>query len=336
VDRFTSVSVVGPNEAWATGDFSTGHESGPTGAFIERWDGRNWRLAQAAIPDGANLWSVSASGRSDAWAAGAPEYGGQLILHWDGKRWMRIQAPRVRGALPFAIASLGPGDVWAVGVARRHRTLIEHWDGTRWKVFPGPRPVSARRGRFAILLAVTARSPRDVWAAGYRGRSPSKVSRTLIEHWDGRRWTIVPSPNIKAPNGVVNNILFSISAAGKDDVWAAGSWGTQAGGYGGKGDHALALRWNGKRWSRFGTPTFAGRSLLSSVLARGGHVWAVGDRGSGSRRRPLILRRKGDRLAAVAAPPGFDLASVASDKAGKILWTVGARGKRPLAARCAS
>jgi hypothetical protein len=337
-DRFTSVAAVTRHEAWATGDFFTGQEGGRTGAFIEHWDGRRWRLAQAPIPRGANLWSMSATGRADVWAAGATEYGGQLIERRDGKRWRRVTMPQVRGALPFAIVSVAPDDVWVVGVARAThglRALTEHWDGNRWTVVPSPNPSSNRRGRFAILLAVTAISPADVWAAGYRGRIGSSASRTLIEHWDGRRWTIVPSPNTRSPNGVVNNILFSISSSRKDDVWAVGSWGSRAGGYGGKGDHALVLHWDGRRWSPITTPTHEGRSLLSAVVARGEQVWAVGDQGLAPRRRPLILRWDGVHFAMVAAPPGFGFASVSSDQAGKNIWAVGSSGKKPLAARCA-
>src|SRR5215211_3476310 len=336
-DRFTSVVVVNRHEAWATGDFFTGEEGGRSGAFMERWDGRSWRLVEAPVPPGSDLHSVSASSRADAWAAGAAG-GGQLIEHWDGKRWEKVTAPRVRGGLPFAIASLAPDNVWAVGVAksaRGLRTLTEHWDGTRWTVVPSPNPASAAGGRFAILLAVTATSSTDVWAAGYRGRTGSNVSRTLIEHWDGRRWTIIPSPNTRAPNGVVNNILFSISSAREDDVWAVGSWGGLAGGYGGTGDHALALQWDGSRWSRITMPTQDGRSLLSSVVVLGEQVWAVGDQGVGPRRRPLILRLDGARFAAVAAPPGFDLRSISADQSGKNLWAVGSSSTKPLAARCA-
>src|SRR5206468_4071367 len=44
-DRFNSVAGISPREAWAVGDYFTGHEGGPHGAFIERWNGRRWRVA---------------------------------------------------------------------------------------------------------------------------------------------------------------------------------------------------------------------------------------------------------------------------------------------------
>ena len=52
------------------GRFLHGRRRGSNGAFIEHWDGRSWRVAQAPIPAGANLWSISASGRADVRPAG--------------------------------------------------------------------------------------------------------------------------------------------------------------------------------------------------------------------------------------------------------------------------
>ena len=77
-DRFDSVAAVSPREAWAVGDYYTGREGGPSGAFIERWNGRRWKVAAPMLP-GAILWSVSASGARDVWAVGQSGAGRQLI-----------------------------------------------------------------------------------------------------------------------------------------------------------------------------------------------------------------------------------------------------------------
>jgi hypothetical protein len=44
------------------------------------------------------------------------------------------------------------------------------------------------------------------------------VSHTLIEHWNGSAWTIVPSPNV----GSGNNSLAAVAARSANDVWAVG------------------------------------------------------------------------------------------------------------------
>jgi len=166
-DRFESIAAVSPRDAWAVGDYFTGREGGRQGAFIERWNGQRWRLVSAPIPRGAILWSLSASGARDVWAVGQAGDGGQLIEHWDGARWRVVAAPHPPAPIPFSVAARTPRDVWAVGVRNRGgggETLIEHWDGARWMVVPSPSP-HAPPGRrpYAILRAVTAISPNDVW-----------------------------------------------------------------------------------------------------------------------------------------------------------------------------
>ena len=43
--------------------------------------------------------------------------------------------------------------------------------------------------------------------------------QTLVEHWNGSAWSVVPSPN--AP-GTRSNSLVSVSAVAANDVWAVG------------------------------------------------------------------------------------------------------------------
>jgi hypothetical protein len=319
------------------GDYYTGRENGPHGAFIERWNGRRWRVAAAPIPRGATLQAVSASGAGDVWAVGMRRNLGQLIEHWNGVRWRVVPAPQPSGIL-HAVAARMPRDTWAVGTRKRgsdFETLIQHWNGTRWKVIPSPSPPAAPgQRRYTILQAVAALSPTDVWAAGLSVTGvPAATSRTLIEHWDGRRWTIVPSPNVRTARGVTNNTLFSISGRRRDDVWAVGSWGGLRGGYGGQGDHTLAMHWDGRRWSRTATPALGERALFFGVAARAGQAWAVGDRGLQPDQQTLIERWDGARWSVKRSPAGFSLAAVSASPDGA-LWTIGASGRQPLAARC--
>ncbi len=331
-DRFNSVTATSSGRAWAVGDYFTGREGGPNGAFIEEWTGRRWRLVGRPLPNAAG-WSVSASGENDAWALGD-----HLLEHWNGQDWRDVATARFRGSrVLHAIATRGQHDAWVVGERWRGngkigKTLAEHWNGKRWSMVATPNP-SARGGRHdAILRAVTIRSASDAWAVGYllTGRR-MLASRTLIAHWNGRRWRIVPSPSVRASTGVLNNILFAVSADRSNDAWAVGLYGGEAGGYGGRGDHALVLHWNGHRWSRAALPVIRERSLLSGVAARGGRAWAVGDRGVQPRQRPLIERWDGRHWTIARNPRGFDLAAVSTPPRGRA-WAVGADGRRPLAA----
>jgi hypothetical protein len=186
--------------------------------------------------------------------------------------------------------------------------------------------------RYAKLEAVAAVSSHDVWAVGEYGTVPFSVTRTLIEHWNGRRWTIVRSPNVSSARGAINDILFAISGSRSDDVWAVGSWGT-TGGYGGRGDHALALHWNGRVWSLVRTPPITERSVLTGVATRDGQAWAVGNRGES---HTLIEHWNERRWTIVPSPDGRWLSAIATGRSGALLavGASGPNGSRPLAARC--
>ena len=56
----------------------------------------------------------------------------------------------------------------------------------------------------------------DVWVAGYY--FPGSYAQTLIEHWDGTSWSVVPSPN-----GCCT--LRGVAAVAANDVWAVGNQG---------------------------------------------------------------------------------------------------------------
>jgi hypothetical protein len=326
-DRFDSVTATASGEAWAVGDYFTGHEGGPNGSFIEKWNGERWQLVGRPIA-GANLWSVAVSSPRNAWAVGD-----HLLEHWNGQRWQRATpAPVQGGSILWATATHGQ-DAWLVGERwhsgqRNGATLIERWDGTRWAVVPSPNPPATSRPSDAILQAVNFRSASDAWAVGYQidGRH---VARTLVEHWDGSRWRIVPSPSVRASNGVLYDFLWAVTADRADDAWAVGSYESHAGGFGGGGDHALVLHWNGRRWSQEVLPPIRERTFLHGVIARAGTAWAVGDRGH---RQTLIEHWTGTQWTVAPSPKGFALAAASAPTHGRA-WAVGSAGRSPLAAQ---
>ena len=80
-----------------------------------------------------------------------------------------------------------------MGAANAH-TLAEHWDGASWSVVSDAAPGT---GSFPEdqLTNVVALSSRNVWAVGFASGS-NDVLRTLVEHWNGSIWTVVPMPNV--------------------------------------------------------------------------------------------------------------------------------------------
>src|SRR5581483_11242549 len=140
------------------------------------------------------------------------------------------------------------------------QTLIVHWDGSAWDQIASPNVgVSSN-----ILNAVAAVTATDVWAVG-QFSAASGFLHTLVEHWNGRQWSIVPSPNV----GTHNNVLHGVSAVSATDAWAVGSVLDSNG-----TSHALIEHWNGTAWSVVTTDTMPS-SLMAVAAIATNDVWAV-------------------------------------------------------------
>jgi hypothetical protein len=79
-----------------------------------------------------------------------------------------------------------------------------HWDGTSWSVVKSPTPAG-----IADLAGVEALATDDIWAVGGRVNQQANAVRTLVEHWNGTAWKVVPSAN-KGPS---DNHLWGVAAA---------------------------------------------------------------------------------------------------------------------------
>jgi hypothetical protein len=191
------------------------------------------------------LTSVSVVSASDVWAVGTGGLGVALIMHWNGTRWS------ADSNLPYCcvlagVAALSANDVWAVG-----GSLALHWNGKSWARVPVPKGTGS-------LNAVAATSPGDVWAVGSGSNQP------LVDHWNGRQWTVQHLPSVPGGGG-----LSGVAARTAHDVWVVGSVGAQT----------LIEHWNGAKWTRIASPGLPGASAssLASVTATGAdYAWAVG------------------------------------------------------------
>jgi hypothetical protein len=169
------------------------------------------------------LSSVSAAAPDDIWAVGAfGAYDNRQVLieHWDGIQW-RIINP-VPGTLAGALLSvevLSNRSAWAVGYSGSEffrTTLIMRWDGISWTEAPSPSPGILDN----TLYDVAAVTGQDIWAVGSY-RNDYSLDETLILHWDGGRWTTVPSPN----DPYAANFLYALEVVSARDMWAVGMSG---------------------------------------------------------------------------------------------------------------
>jgi hypothetical protein len=245
--------------------------------FILRWNGTDWARVQSPSPSNStnDLSGVAAVSGTDAWAVGqfsTPAGSRVLVLHWNGKHWARTAAPAPGSANELtAVTAISARNVWAVGtfsIGSLTKTLIEHWNGARWARVPSPNPRNLTGD--ITLDGVTGISASNAWAVGtyFAGIG----YKTLIEHWNGRTWKLVTSPN---PG--TGNFLLSVTAKSANRAWAVGSTIT------GAAQKTLIVRWNGRSWNRVPSPSPGPgqANQLSGVAAiSGSGIWAVGFSGN--------------------------------------------------------
>jgi hypothetical protein len=286
--------------------------------------GLAWRVVNSPNPSNSNnpVGDVAAVSSNDVWMVGVYDdsnlIGRVLIMHWDGSQWSLMEGPNP-GTTTSNLAgldTLASNDVWAVGYYRSgpgSSTLVEHWDGTQWSVVPSPDP---NPGEGNVLRAVAATAPNDVWAVGdfIVNNGGIGTYRTLIEHWDGTQWSVVPSPNV----GSHHNSLWDVAAVSSNDVWAVGLYIDDVTGV----RQTLTLHWDGVEWTHVPSPSPGYNNILRGVFAVSSNdVWAVGGRGN----QTLVLHWDGTEWSVVPSPnPNVlnELYGVAATDADDV-WAVG-------------
>jgi hypothetical protein len=116
------------------------------------------------------------------------------------------------------------------------------------------------------LHGIAAIASDDIWAVGTQEGGDSS---TLIEHWDGTSWMVVPSHSPPMTDGY----LDAVAGAGADDVWAAGySYGADS--Y----DPGLLEHWDGSSWSIVDGPAgITGGYRIHALTASPAGVVAAGE-----------------------------------------------------------
>jgi hypothetical protein len=235
------INALGPDDIWAVGVDDEPRPGGRTPALVLHWDGTSWKN-QATPYDGSFMEfdAVSALSDSDVWAVGTAD-GGAVIEHWNGFRWRLreagLQGPRLGGSFLSGVDAFAADDVWAVGGRHTAGTLALHWDGTSWSTAYPPGGTAPATG----FDAISATGPDDVWAVGGKG-TPGGGQSTLIDHWDGTRWSRVPSPDRSRPR-TYSDYFLGVSAVSPSGALAVGVYSTHA-----KHKPILA-RWDGAHWT---------------------------------------------------------------------------------------
>lgn len=272
------------NDIWAVGSVNDGRD-----VHIRHWDGTTWRTVTGAPipspPPGrrlrtTGLFGASALTASDVWVVGKAEFDDfsrhTVTEHFDGSSWTLVPSPADPGSELMDVDAVAHGDAWAVGSSGAG-TLAIHWNGAAWTTAPTP-----NANLINELDGVSMAAGSDVWAVGSSVKNPNdgiSVSHTLIQHWNGSRWKIVPSPNV----GAGNNALLSVAARSATDAWAVGYYDDVTGDIPIR--QTLVLHWNGSHWKRIASQNVGGGdNWLSSIVAPHGvaDVWASGTSADGT------------------------------------------------------
>jgi len=287
-----AASASSPTDIWAVGQ-STIH-----------FDGTKWTAFPAPMNPGNNtsaLQGVADISPTEAWAVGGTNANSttgvsQLIEHWDGTQWSLFPGP-VFGSTDetylYGLTAISANDIWAVGYSGLNFvTFSEHYDGAAWTLVSTPNVGSGPNS----LGGVVALAPDNVWAVGYSTATqkppPGQYdvpTKTLIEHYDGTSWSVVPSPNVGPNSQYQSNRLLGVTAVSPTDIWAFGSYFAASGS---ENQMTLLLHWDGTVWSLAASPSpepgdFLDDILYSGVVTAPGSVWIVGSLDPAAQGKPV-------------------------------------------------
>lgn len=205
-------------------------------------------------------------GTHNIWAAGT----GGLAELWNGTKWKIIPTASVNSPILYGVVALSATDAWAVGNYYQgnqmpNAALVEHWNGSQWSQVPAAYPSGSQH---TFLYGIAAFSATDVWTVGFYDNGIMSPGYTLVEHWTGKKWKLVSSPN----PGSNNNVLGSVATIpGTQTLWAAGYTSD------GANTHTLIEYWNGTAWSVSTSPSPGVSSTLLGVVALSAKsTWVVG------------------------------------------------------------
>ena len=133
------------------------------------------------------------------------------------------------------------------------------------------------------LYSVRCNSASDCSAVGdYGTTSGNGILRNQALHWNGKKWSLVKTPNPGGTKSGGLNEIFALGCGAADNCWGAGTYGSAN--PPGKNLNEI-LHWNGKTWTKTATPnpdgtkTGAGNQLEAATCVSSAN-WAVGNFGS--------------------------------------------------------
>jgi hypothetical protein len=197
-----------------------------------RWNGTQWKAVVTPTPSGAtNSDFTAVHCRTTTSCVAVGQYGTAafhtktLIERWNGSGWSINASPNPAGIAVTGLAGVQcTSATFCVAVgsyfmnssdSSAERTLVEHWNGTAWKIVASPNHSAVSDSG---LTGVSCTSATNCFAVGHY--TTDVATRTLVERWNGTKWSIVASPN---PANVEQTELTGVTSRSASSCFAVGS-----------------------------------------------------------------------------------------------------------------
>jgi len=176
------------------------------------------------------------------------------------------------------------------------------------------------------LVATAAIADNDIWAVGFQIQVTAPTAPPLppiAEHFDGKSWSVVPTPALSSGGlNPPNAEFFGVAGVSSKDVWAVGvKTGPDNPDFG----EQLIEHWDGTSWSVDTTgPTIEGDALRAVTAISANDVWAVGS----THGNALVEHWDGTSWSIVSNTviAGAGALSAVSADASNDVWAVGQAG----------
>jgi hypothetical protein len=190
-----SLSCPSATDCWAAGFWESSAPPG-FGTLTVHWNGTAWSKVTTPTsgPSSSELWGSACAGPGACLTVGSGTKGG-LAQRWNGTSWS--VSLRNGGSSPgsglFGAACTSGSACMAVGsqatTPERGVTLADRWDGTHWSM-----QITVSRANWPqnTLTGVACPSAANCWAVGgsLNPGAPGK-QLSIIEHWNGAKWSLV-------------------------------------------------------------------------------------------------------------------------------------------------
>jgi hypothetical protein len=239
-----------------------GNASGRADAAAPASNSATWSIVPSPNPvdsDNSQLSGVACSGSDFCMAVGSQETarGDQpLAEKWNGQAWKIVPTKAVaKDSYLNSVSCIGSQWCIAVGsqITRQavESGLAEDWNGSSWSIVTVPLPVPGSTLGLDSVSCVSASWCTSV--GGYAKAGVNAQDQPLAERWNGKSWTVEPSPNPNAENG---SELDGLACTAMNACTAGGNYA-----YGDIDNSIFALRWDGKTWTKEDQPNPAGEGF---------------------------------------------------------------------------